>query len=80
MTIKELWVQISVKGDFERIKARFTDNIREERIPITDVTIKKEYVKLLVWKGCGLSLKIMFPTSSWWTYGVIKFGGIQIDT
>ena len=45
MTIKELWGQISVKGDFERIKARFTDNIRRERIPITDVTIKKEYVK-----------------------------------
>ena len=40
MTIKELWVQISVKGDFERIKARFTDNIRQERIPITDVTNK----------------------------------------
>ena len=35
----------SVKGDFERIKARFTDNIRQERIPITDVTIKKEWVK-----------------------------------
>ena len=45
MTIKELWAQISVKGDFERIMARFTDNIREERIPITDITIKKEYVK-----------------------------------
>ena len=34
MTIKK-----SVKGDFQRIKARFTDNIRQERIPITDVTI-----------------------------------------
>lgn len=29
------------KGDFERIKARFTYNIfRQGRIPITDITIK----------------------------------------
>ena len=35
--------QISQKGDFEIFKAGFTDNIRRERIPITDVTIKKIY-------------------------------------
>ena len=55
-----------LKGDFERVKARFTDNIfRQGRIPITDITIKKRMLKIIIsTKGLRPQLKIMVTTSS----------------
>ena len=33
------------------LKARFTDNIRRERIPFADVTIKKRVLEIISTKG-----------------------------
>jgi len=49
MTINMTLSANILKGDFERIKARFTDNIfRQGRIPITDITIKKRMLKIII--------------------------------
>ena len=55
-----------LKGDFERIKARFTDNIfRQGRIPITEITNKKRMLKMIIsTKGLRPQLKIMVTTNS----------------
>ena len=37
----------NLRGDFERIKARFTKNRRERRIPFTDVTMRKRILKII---------------------------------
>ena len=49
MTINMTLSANILKGDFERIKARFTDKIL--RIPTTGVTIRKRMLKIISTKG-----------------------------
>ena len=43
-----------------QIKARFTDNIRQERVPFTDITITKGILKIISTRACGFYELLLF--------------------